>query len=93
MSQFTGAVTGPMLRSWQADPFNKNAVYFNGFDTAVCAGALTAAIGAPWISKHGKAERWLHWPHSGGCRDGNLLSKAFTPEAYPTLNPKLKPKP
>eukprot|EP00878_Enallax_costatus_P025086 GHUV01026807.1.p1 GENE.GHUV01026807.1~~GHUV01026807.1.p1 ORF type:complete len:612 (+),score=124.44 GHUV01026807.1:250-2085(+) len=52
MSQFTGAVTGPMLRSWQGDPFNKNAVYFTGFDTGICAGALTAAIGAPWMAKH-----------------------------------------
>lgn len=54
MSQFTGAIAGPMLRAWQADPFNRNAQYFQGFDAPVCMGALTAAIGAPWVSKSGK---------------------------------------
>lgn len=54
LSQFSGAVTGPMLRSWQADPFNVNAMYYKTFDAGMCAGALTAAIGAPWMAKHGK---------------------------------------
>lgn len=29
-------------------------MYFNGYDTPVCMGAMAAAIGAPWVAKHGE---------------------------------------
>ena len=44
-----GELSGPLLRSWQADPFNRNSIYFTGGgDSMMCTLALTSAIGASW---------------------------------------------
>lgn len=80
MSQFTGALAGPMLRAWQNDPFNRNAQYFQGFDAPVCMGALTAAIGAPWVSLSSEAclavcfAAWQLTRHESSHSAGSLLA-------------------
>jgi hypothetical protein len=53
MNEYIAGMGGPLLRAWQADPFNKNSAYFNGFDTSICNLALTNAVGAAWVTKPG----------------------------------------
>lgn len=46
-------VTGPLLRAWQADPFNRNSLYFAGYDNQACTVALALGLAAPWVTKPG----------------------------------------
>lgn len=50
---YQAGISGPLLRAWQADPFNTNSMYFAGYDASACTLALTNAIGAPWVTKQG----------------------------------------
>jgi hypothetical protein len=58
----TARALGPGLRSWQADPFNKDASYAVGQDAMVCATALTNAVGAAWVTKPSPASDTLGTP-------------------------------
>ena len=53
MNDQIAGMGGPLLRAWQKDPFNKNAQYFTGYDTAICTMAMTNAVGAAWVTKPG----------------------------------------
>jgi hypothetical protein len=54
MNDVIAGMGGPLLRAWQNDPFNKNAMYFtSGYDTQICTVALTNAVGAAWVTKPG----------------------------------------
>ena len=54
MNDAIAAMGGPLLRAWQNDPFNKNAMYFtSGYDTQICTLAMTNAVGAAWVTKPG----------------------------------------
>lgn len=54
MNDVIAGMGGPLLRAWQNDPFNKNAMYFtSGYDTQICTLAMTNAVGAAWVTKPG----------------------------------------